>query len=82
MLMPGLDYKDLKLCFAIKNASGEKVAVCPPLMVRAKYLTSRFPMRQIGAFRPLRKDFARLRDRRMSWIVAICHWQKVRPRFF
>ena len=27
-------------------------------------------MRQIGAFRPLRRDCVRLRDRRMSWIVS------------
>ena len=26
--------------------------------------------RQIGEFRPLRRDFTRLKDRRMSWIVS------------
>ena len=30
----------------------------------------RFPMCQIGAFRPLRRDCTRLRHRRMSWVVS------------
>ena len=30
------------------------------------YLTPRFPIRQIGEFRPLRRDRAKLRGRRMS----------------
>ena len=33
-------------------------------------LIAHFPLRQIGAFRPLRRDCSRLRDRRMSWIVS------------
>ena len=39
--------------------------------------TPRFPMRQIGAFRPLRRHCARLRHRRMLWLVS-----KGRARFF
>ena len=37
-------------------------------IVRKRFLTPRFPMRQIGAYWPLRRDSARLRDRRMLWI--------------
>ena len=33
-------------------------------------LTPRFPIRQIGEFRHLRRDCARLRDPRMSWKVS------------
>ena len=33
-------------------------------------LTPRFPLRQLGAFRPLRRNLAKLRDRRLSWIVS------------
>ena len=40
-------------------------------------LTPWFPMHQIGAFQPLRRDRAKLRDRRMSWIVS-----KGRAAFF
>ena len=32
-------------------------------------LTPRFPTSQIGVFRPLRRDCASLRDRRVSWVV-------------
>ena len=46
-------------------------AGCCPLFRRGRYLTRWFPMRQIGAFRPLRRDCTSLRDRRMSWIVSI-----------
>ena len=35
-----------------------------------RFLTPRFPMRQIGAFQPLRRDCARLRHRRMLWLVS------------
>ena len=35
-----------------------------------KYLTPRFPLRQIGAFRSLRRDCTRLRDHRMSLIES------------
>ena len=35
------------------------------------FLTPRFLMRQIGAFRSLRSNCTRLRDLRMSWIVSI-----------
>ena len=38
--------------------------------ITSSLLTPRFPMRQIGAFRTLRRDCARLRHRRMSWIVS------------
>ena len=38
--------------------------------LESRSLTPRFPMRQIGAFRLVRRDYARLRDRRMSWIVS------------
>ena len=33
-------------------------------------LTSWFPMCQIGAFQPLRRDYAKLRYRGMSWIAS------------
>ena len=32
-------------------------------------LTPFIPLRQIGAYRPLRKGCARLRDRTMSWLM-------------
>ena len=34
------------------------------------YLTTWFPLRPISAFRPLARDRARLRARRISWIVS------------
>ena len=40
----------------------------PSVTDRFKCVGARF--RQFGEFRPLRKDCARLRDRRMSWIVS------------
>ena len=40
-----------------------------PYIILYNTLTARFPMSQIGAFRPFRRNRARLRDRRMSWVV-------------
>ena len=50
--------------------------------IKMTNLTPRLPMRQIGALRPLRRNCARLRDRRMSWIASkksdcgfsVIHW--------
>ena len=42
-------------------------------LTQTKYnhaITPRFPLRQIGAFQPLRRDRARVRDGKMPWIVS------------
>ena len=38
--------------------------------IQGKGLTPRFPLRQICALRPFRRDCARLRYRRISWILS------------
>ena len=47
----------------------------PPTLSRkfavgSEYLIRRFPLRHIGAFRSLPSDCARLRNRKMQWLVS------------